>query len=233
MEESHDVKIVVLRRNINEADAMEMIEQKKINQFGSIFSKIKKEEIYVSPPELYYECILRVEGRYAANYYRTKTHTITVPSNVREVVFGDRVFSINTKSKFKKIISGKHGKNKVDVTLEEHIFIEEDGELAFDRHGAVTEFPFKMNSETVESYPSATLESDKTAVRDTNMSHDLAVQKLEQSLKMDVGDDVRDVQEEFVLHQIAKVYVPIFEARLSGPEKEGIIRIDAVRKKIV
>lgn len=233
MEESRDVKTVVLRMNIDEAGAMEIIEQKKADQFGSIFSRVKKEEIHVDQPELYYECMLRVAGRYAANYYRTRTHTITVPSNVREVVLGDRVFLINTKSKFKKIISGKRGKNKVDMELEEHVFIEEEGELTFDHHGVETGFPYKVDSKTVESYSDAILESDKTAIRDVEMPHDSAVQMLEQSLKSSMDDDVRNVEEEFVLHGITKVYVPVFEARLNGPEKEGIIRIDAVRKKMV
>ena len=233
MEESRDVKTVVLKMNIDEADAMEIVEGKKTDQFGSIFSRVKKEDIHVSPLELYYECMLRVSGKYAASYYRARTHTITVPSNVREVVLGDRIFMVNTKSKFKKIVSGKHGKNRVAMELEEHVFIEEEGELTFDHHGVEAEFPYKIDSKTVESYSGAILESDKTAVRDIEMPHDSAVQKLEQSLKSSMNDGVRDVQEEFVLHGITKVYVPIFEARLNGPEKEGIIRIDAVRKKAV
>ena len=46
--------------------------------------------------------------------------------------------------------------------------------------------------------------------------------------------DVRDLTEEFILREITEVYVPIFEARLIGPKKKvGIIRIDAVRNKIL
>ena len=46
--------------------------------------------------------------------------------------------------------------------------------------------------------------------------------------------DVRDITEEFVLREITELYVPVFEARLIGPKKKvGIIRIDAVRKKIL
>ena len=231
MEESRDVKTVVLRKSIDEAGAMEIIEQKKAEQFGSIFSRIKKEDIHVGQPELYYECMLRVSGTYAANYYRTRIHTVTVPSNVREVVLGDRVFPINEKSKIKKIVSGKHGKNKADMELEEHVFINEEGKLTFDYHGAETGFPYKVNSETVESYSSAILEGNK--VRDIKIPYDSAVQRLEQMLKGNMEDGVRDIQEEFALQDIVKVYIPIIEARLNGPEKEGIIRVDAVRKKTV
>ena len=42
------------------------------------------------------------------------------------------------------------------------------------------------------------------------------------------------LNEEFTLHDISEVYMPIFEARLIGPKKKvGIIRIDAVRKKVL
>ena len=53
-------------------------------------------------------------------------------------------------------------------------------------------------------------------------------------LKKPVDADVRDLSDEFVLREISEVYVPIFEARLIGPKKKvGIIRIDAVRKKVL
>ncbi len=220
--------------SISETEAMEMVEQKKAGQFGSMLSRAKKEEIGVGLPEIYYECMLRVAGRYAANYYIKKVHAITVASNVRDVVLGGTVFPVNTKSKFGKIISGKHGKNKVELELGEHVFIEEEDELTFDHHGMETEFPFKIGSNTVESYPSSILENSKIAVRDTKLTRDKAVQILEQSLKRGIDDEAQNIQEEFVLDGITKVYVPIFEARLSGPNKrEKIIRIDAVRKKIV
>ena len=47
-------------------------------------------------------------------------------------------------------------------------------------------------------------------------------------------DEVRKLEEEFVLREISEVYVPIYEARLIGPKKKiAIIRIDAVRNKIL
>ena len=48
------------------------------------------------------------------------------------------------------------------------------------------------------------------------------------------ADEVRKLEEEFVLREISEVYVPIYEARLIGPKKKvGIIRIDSVRKKVL
>ena len=58
--------------------------------------------------------------------------------------------------------------------------------------------------------------------------------KLESQLKKPAETDVRDLNDEFVLREITEVYVPIFEARLIGPKKKvGLLRIDAVRKKVL
>ena len=60
------------------------------------------------------------------------------------------------------------------------------------------------------------------------------VKKLIDKLKKSVGDDVRSFHEELVLEDILEVYVPIFEAKLIGPKnKEKVLRIDAVRKKML
>ena len=56
---------------------------------------------------------------------------------------------------------------------------------------------------------------------------------LQLELKKPLETDVRNLNDEFVLREIVEVYIPIFEARLIGPKKKvGIIRIDAVRKKL-
>ena len=66
------------------------------------------------------------------------------------------------------------------------------------------------------------------------MTYDAALEKLQSELKKPLDDDVRNLNEEFALREITEVYVPIFEARLIGPKKKvGIIRLDAVRKKIL
>ena len=70
-----------------------------------------------------------------ANYFRKATHSISVDSNVSEVILGDGIFPVRTKSNFKNAIVGKRGKNKVDLKLEEHVFVENEDELTFDHHG--------------------------------------------------------------------------------------------------
>jgi len=106
--------------------------------------------------------------------------------------------------------------------------------LAFDHHGREIKFPFKLNSKTTENYPNQILEKNLANVKKTELTYDDAIEKLQSFLKKPLKDDVRKLEEEFVLREISEVYVPIYEARLIGPKKKiAIIRIDAVRNKIL
>ena len=152
MTKTNDVKIVVLRKKIDEAEAMEIVQEKKTKPFKSLLSHPKKEQIHVHSLKLFHECILMVSGKYIADYFRKSTHTISVDSNVHEVIFGDGVFPVRSKSSFTKAFVGKRGKNKIDLELEEHVFVEEEDELTFDHHGREIKFQFKINSKTIENY---------------------------------------------------------------------------------
>ena len=219
---------------MEEQDALEIIEEKKTKPFKSLLSRPKKEQVHIHSLKLYYECILMVSGKYVADYFRKASHSISVPSNVSEVLLGDGIFPIRSKSGFKKAFAGKRGKNKIDMKLEEHVFVEEEDEIAFDHHGQEIKFPFKVNSKTIENYPKKILEKNQPNNKKTEITFDAALDKLQSQLKKPLESDVRDLNEEFVLREITELYVPIFEARLIGPKKKvGIIRIDAVRKKIL
>ena len=234
MKKTHDVKTVVLRKKIEEEDARDIIEQKKTIPFKSLLSRPKKEDVHLHSLKLYYECILMVSGKYVADYFRKATHSISVDSNIQEIILGDGVFPIRSKSGFKRAFTGKRGKNKIDLKLEEHVFVEEEDELTFDHHGRDIEFPFKINSKTIENYPKRLLEKNESNIKKPELTYDAALEKLQSHLKKPLETDVRDLSEEFVLRDITELYVPIFEARLIGPKKKvGIIRIDAVRKKIL
>ena len=231
---THDVKIVVLRKNINDSDAMGMINQKKTVPFKSLLSRPKKDDIHIHSLKLYYECTLVVSGKYIADYFRKATHSISVDSNVSQVVLGDGHFPIRSKSGISKAFAGKRGKNKIDLKLEEHVFVEEEDELSFDLHGRKIKFPFKMNSKTIENYPKRILEKNSANVKKSDITHDAAITQLQSELKKPLETDVRNLNEEFVLREIVEVYAPIFEARLVGPKKKvKLLRIDAVRKKIL
>ena len=229
---THDVKTIVLRKNIDDDDAMSMVKQKKTAPFKSLFSRPKKEDVHIHSLKLYYECILMVSGKYVADYFRNANHTISVDSNVHEIALGDGLFPIRSKSGITKAFVGKRGKNKIDLKLEEHVFVEEEDELTFDHHGRDVKFPFKINSKTVENYPKQLLEKNKLNLKRSELTYDAAIEKLRSHLKKPLESDVRNLNDEFILHEITETYVPIFEARLIGPKKKvGIIRIDAVRKK--
>ncbi len=234
MKKTHDVKTVVLRKKIEEEDARDIIEQKKTIPFKSLLSRPKKEDVHLHSLKLYYECILMVSGKYVADYFRKATHSISVDSNIQEIILGDGVFPIRSKSGFKRAFTGKRGKNRIDLKLEEHVFVEEEDVLTFDHHGRDIEFPFKINSKTIENYPKRLLEKNESNIKKPELTYDAALEKLQSHLKKPLEADVRDLSEEFVLRDITELYVPIFEARLIGPKKKvGIIRIDAVRKKIL
>ena len=234
MKKNHDQKTIVLRKKLDENEVLEIIDDKKTTLFKSLFSRPKKSDIHIHSVKLYYECILMISGKYMANYFRKATHSISVPLNVSEVILGDGIFPVRSKSNFKKAIVGKRGKNKIDLKLEEHVFVENEDELTFDHHGREIKFPFKLNSKTTENYPNRLLEKNSSNVKNSELSHDDVIKKLQISLKKPLQDEVRKLEEEFVLREITEVYVPIYEARLIGPKKKvGIIRIDAVRNKIL
>ncbi|QMU53488.1 MAG: hypothetical protein GKS07_00320 [Nitrosopumilus sp.] len=231
---TREVNTVVLKKNVDGADAADIIDQKKTVPFKSLLSRPKKEDVHVHSLKLYYECILVVSGTYTADYFRKATHSISVDSNVSEISFGDGLFPVRSKSGIKKAFVGKRGKNKIDLKLEEHVFVEEDEELTFDHHGRNMKLPFKIDSKNVESYPKRVLKENNLNVKKLEITHDTAISKLESHLKKPLDSDVRELNDEFVLQDVVEVYMPVFEARLVGPKKKvAIIRIDAVRKKIL
>lgn len=78
------------------------------------------------------------------------------------------------------------------------------------------------------------MEKNESNIKKPELTYDAAINKLQLQLKKPMEEDVRKLNDEFVLREITEVYIPIFEARLIGPKKKvGIIRIDAVRKKIL
>lgn len=229
-----DVKTIVIKKSLEESEAMDIVEQKKTDPFKSLLSRPKKDDIHVDSLELIYEGSLIVSGKYSANYFRKAVHTIDVDSNVHGVVLGDGIFPARSKSGLEKAFVGKRGKNKIDLNLEEHVFVEGEDELTFDHNGLEIELPFKIDSKNIENYPNRILDENHANVKKPEFSYESALDKLKTRLKKPLEEDVRDLKDEFTLHDITEVYIPIFEARLSDLKKKvEIIRIDAVRKKIL
>jgi hypothetical protein len=232
--QKHDAKTVVLRKVVDEEEASTILEDKKTSIFKSLLKKPKKEDVHVDSIKLFHECLLMVSGKYIADYYRKVVHTISVDSNVQEITFGGGTFPIKEKSGFKRAFVGDRGKNKIDLPLEEHVFVEEEDELVFDHNGTEVKFPFKINSKTIENYPDQILTENSANVKKIQMTQAFAVDLLKESLKKPLESDIRKLNEEFILKEITEVYVPVYEARLAGPKnKVGLLRLDAVRKKIL
>ena len=234
MTQKPEIKTLVLKKSINDDEASQIIADKKTSLFKSLLKKPKKAEVHVDSLKLFYECLLMVSGKYIADYYRKATHSISVDSNVKEVTFGGGVFPIKEKSGLKKAFVGSRGKNKIEFPLEEHVFVEEEEELVFDYNGNEIDFPFKINSRTIENYPEQILNENPTNVRNAKISHQTAIKSLKDELKSPLEKNIRKLAEEFTIEKINEVFIPIYEARLTGPKnKTGLLRLDAVRKKIL
>ncbi len=230
----YETKVIVLKKNIDDADAREIVDKKKTNVFRALLKKPKPETVHLHSLKLNYEAVMMISGSYTADYYQKAIHPIKVDYNVKEVVLGEGVFPIRTKSKFQKALSSKKGKNKVDLQLEEHVFINEDGAIYFDHHGQEIKFPFKLDSKSIENYPTRILAIHEKNVKKPEMTKNAAIKRITVKLKKPIKTDVRDLKDEININEISEVYVPIYEARLIGPKKKvGILRIDAVRKKIL
>ena len=204
-----------------------------------MLQKPKKAEVHVHSIKLSYEAFLILSGKYNADFYRKTVHSISVDPDVREIIIGDDVFPI-TKGKGvlgklnTKIKKSAGRKNQVDLELEEHVYIDDEQEVAFDHHGKEIKMPYKMSSRLIESYPRRTLEKTKNNVKKPEITYDAAVTRLTSKLKKSVSIGRRNLQEKITINEIIELYVPIYEARLIGPKKNvRLIRIDSIRKKVL
>lgn len=233
MKEDYDTSTVVFLKKVDDDQAKEIVSQKKTNVFRKLLRKPKPDEVHVHSLQLFYESILIVSGKYSADFFRKAVHPITVDYNVSEVVLGGGIFPIRSKSMIMKKIS-KKGKNKVDLKLEEHVFIEKEDQATFDHHGREIKLPYKINSKTIENYPTKILKMYEKNVKKPEITYESVINKLAQKLKTHSESDVRELNDEFLVKEVIEAYVPIYEARLIGPKKKvGILRIDSVRNKIL
>lgn len=233
MKEDYDTSTIVFLKKVDDDQAKEIVSQKKTNVFRKLLRKPKPDEVHVQSLQLFYESILIVSGKYSADFFRKAVHPITVDYNVSEVVLGEGIFPIRSKSMIMKKIS-KKGKNKVDLKLEEHVFFEKEDQAAFDHHGREIKLPYKINSKTIENYPTKILKMYEKNVKKPEITYESVINKLAQKLKTHSESDVRELNDEFLVKEVIEAYVPIYEARLIGPKKKvGILRIDSVRNKIL
>ena len=235
----YTVKTVVLRPVLDLDEAELIVENRKTTRFRSMLQKPKKSEVHVHSLKLSYEAFLILAGKYNADFYRKVIHTINVKSNVKEIVVGGYTFPI----KQGKGIIGKLGtkiktstrkQNQIDLEVEEHVFLEEEKEIAFDHHGKEINMPYKMSTKLIESYPRRILEKTKNNVKKPEITYEAAAKRLITKLKKSVSIGKRNLKEKTSINDIIELYVPIYEARLIGPKKNvRIMRIDGIRKKVL
>ncbi len=226
-------KIAVLRCALDVVSAHEFVDQKKHTAFGSSFSH-PKDNVHIQNIELSYECLRTVSGSYSADYLRNATHALKVDKSVHSIIIGNTTFNVQKKSRIARALSVRRGSVSIPITLKEHVHTNTSLSLTFDIDGNQTSAPkYKIKSETVEINPAEVLDN-ATSVKEQKIDRADAVAILEEHLKSPLEDDIENLSEQFDLDRIEELYVPIFEARLSGPKnKIAIMRVDAARKKII
>ena len=224
--------VFVLKPKLSIDEAKEIVENKKINSYKFLLQKPKKDDVRVTSFKLYYEAFLLLSGRYTADFIRKASHTISVDNNVREVIIDQNSYPIITKSSVLHKLEPTR-KNKIELDVEEHVYLENDDDISFDYQGKPIDLPYTSTKKIISNYAKTKL-NKSSKIRKPELTTDSMVKKLVEKLKRSIGDDVRSFHEELVLEDILEVYVPIFEAKLLGPKnKEKLLRIDAVRKKIL
>ena len=235
----YTVKTVVLRPTLDLSDAEKIVENRKTSSFRSMLQKPSKADVHVHSLKLSYEAFLILSGKYNADFYRKVIHTINVKPNVKEIIVGGYTFPVKHGKGVlgrlhTKIKTSTRKKNQIDLEIEEHVFLEEEKEVAFDHHGKEIKMPYKMSSEFVDSYPRRTLGKVKKNVKKPEITYDAAANRLITKLKKSVSIGRRNLVEKVVVNEIIELYVPIYEARLIGPKKNvRIMRIDGIRKKVL
>ena len=235
----YTVKTVVLRPTLDLGDAEQIVENRKTVSFRSMLQKPSKTDVHVHSLKLSYEAFLILSGKYNADFYRKVIQTINVKPNVKEILVGGYTFPVKQGKGVlgrlrTKVKSSTRKKNQIDLEIEEHVFLEEEMEIAFDHHGKEIKMPYKMSSKLIESYPRRTLGKVKNNVKKPEITYDAAADRLIARLKKSVTIGRRNLVEKVVVNEIIELYVPIYEARLIGPKKNvRIMRIDGIRKKVL
>lgn len=229
---SYKIKTLVLKKLVTDQDVYLLIQGKKGAYFRSLFSRTAKKDIHIESNKVNYECVVMISGRYTADYFRHVTHTLSVSGNVREIVFGDGVFPARSRSNIGKQILGKMGKNKIDLPLEEHVFIDESDSMYIDHTGNETKPSFKTDSQ--ENYPDRILKDDSHNIVRPCLDTAQMIEKLTEKLRPKLEEQIRDLCEHTEVSEILQIYVPRFEIVLSGPKNKTVtVRIDAINGKII
>ena len=234
-------KTIVLKNQLEREKLDEIVHNKKTSLFGSTFSRPKPEEIHVHSLVTLYDSYLLVSGKYEIDFYRKAIHKFDVDGDVVEILIGDGVFPIKTKSgiwdKFGNKMKEGVGidKEEVELEVEEHARQTQSGTLILDHHGhEIKEFPYKIESRTVENYPTRILEQNSENVKHQELTREQYLEKLKNKLRKINPQDIRINSERFVIDKVITVYTPVHEARCVDSKKRiEILRIDGITNKVL
>ena len=227
------VKIISLKPLLDSDAAEEMIDSRKVKSFQTLLHKPKKSEIHLHSLTLHFESILLLSGKYSVDFIRDAEHTLSVDKDVQEVIISDEVFPVKKKhgvlSKLEPSL-----KNKIKILMQERVMLENTADISFDHHGKEINLSYNDTLKLLEKHPKKTINEDKESIRKPEITIAAAKSKLISKLKKPADAGTKSSEEIFDFRDILEIYVPIYEARLIGPKKRiKIIRIDAVRKKIL
>jgi len=234
-------KTIVLKNQIEPEKLDEIIYDKKTSLFGSVFGRPKPEQIHVHSKITAYESYMIISGRYEIDFYRKATHKIDVSGDVIEIIMGDGIFPIKTKSgildKFGNKMKEGIGidKEEVELKVEEHAVQRQEDTLTLDHHGhEVKEFPYMIDSKSIENYPARILEQNSENVKRQELTRESCINRLRMKLCKINPQDIRINSEKFIIDKITTAYVPVHEARcVDSKKKVKILRIDGITKKVL
>ena len=226
-------KVISLKPYLDSDTAEDMVDSRKVKLFQTLLHKPKKSEIHLHSLNLHFEAILLLTGKYSVDFIRDATHTLSVDKNVQEILIDDKVFPVKKK---KGVLSKLEPsfKNKVKIEMQERVLLENTDDISFDHHGKLLKLSYSDTIKLLEKHPKKTINDDKDSIRRPEITIDAALSKLISKLKKPADAGIKSSEENLELKDILEIYVPIYEARLIGPKKRiKILRIDAVRKKII
>ena len=235
-----DKKIIVLKESVKPLDAKDLMEKKKTSFFGSALRRPSPAEVTVQIPQLIYEQIVFISGKYYVDFYRKASYKLQVAEDVKDVIIGKTTFPVRSEygvwKKFGKKMKKGVGVHKQDLIIEgdEHAVRTIDDSLYIDNHGQETKFTHKINSKTVETYPKRILEIHKDFIKKVELSEETIIQKLAQKLMSYLDFDIKLNSQEFTISEYSEIYIPVYEARAHDTKKRAaVIRVDAVTGKVL
>lgn len=221
-------RVLVLKKKMDEGELDELLEKKKTGPFKSLLSRPKKSEIAVESVSLSYELVVRAAGKYSAAYYRSAVHTLSVDSNVDEVVFGGVTFPSRRGPGIGRLAVGR----KVDMPLEERVSVSEKDTRYFAPDGTEAGFDHDIGAKSIEHYPKKVLSANAHTPEAEAPSQEDAERMLLEALRPRMEKEVRDLSEEIALSEFSLVYAPVYTASLSGPDRRrATLRVDGISGK--